>query len=67
MLILKHTDSRQEDVFTVIFVMLFAAQEAGNASGWTPDLAKASAATERVFDFIDVPSEISAPSMDQQK
>jgi ABC-type multidrug transport system fused ATPase/permease subunit len=67
MLIIKHTDAKQEDVFMVIFVMLFASQEAGNATGWTPDLAKASAASERVFDFIDVPSEISAPQMTREK
>ena len=46
--------------------MMFAAQEAGNASGWTPDLAKASAATTRVFDYIDTPSQINALKMDEK-
>lgn len=53
-------------MFTAILVMIFASQEAGNATGWTPDLAKASAAAKRVFDFVDTPSEINAPKMTEQ-
>lgn len=47
--IIKTTDATQQDVSVATFVILFAAVEAGSASGYSPDLAAANVAVDKVF------------------
>lgn len=52
------------DVFMALFVIMFGAIAAGNASGWGPDMGKAKAASKRIFTFIEHPSKINAIAQD---
>ena len=48
------------DVFMSIFVIFFAASNAGHATAHAPDMGKAKAASKRIFTFIENPSKINA-------
>ena len=48
------------DVFMSIFVIFFAASNAGHATAHAPDMGKAKAASKRIFTFIEHPSKINA-------
>ena len=43
-----------------LFVIMFGASNAGNATAWAPDMGKAKAASKRIFTFIKHPSKINA-------
>ena len=49
-----------EDVFMALFVIMFGASNAGNATAWAPDMGKAKAASKRIFTMIKQPSKINA-------
>mmetsp|Transcript_41198 Transcript_41198/g.62686 ORF Transcript_41198/g.62686 Transcript_41198/m.62686 type:complete len:138 (-) Transcript_41198:759-1172(-) len=44
------------DVFSALFAMFFAANQAGMAGAFGPDMAKAAAAAERIFRMVETPS-----------
>jgi len=43
-----------------LFVIMFGASNAGNATAWAPDMGKAKAASKRIFNFIEHPTKINA-------
>ena len=47
-----------EDVFTSIFVIMFGAFAAGQASAFGPDVIRARTSAMKIFKITDVPSEI---------
>ena len=55
-----------QDVITAIFVMFLGANQSGLAAAFGPDMAKASAAAERIFKVIDQPSRINATLIDSE-
>lgn len=63
--VVEKANVKQSDCFVAILSMIYAGKEAGNAAGWSPDIATAAAAVKRVFDYMDTPSEIDALQMDE--
>jgi len=58
--ILEDTDNlNAEDVFTALLAMMFASFQMGSAAAMGPDMGKAGAAAERIFEICDTPSAIS--------
>lgn len=55
------------DVFISLFVIMFAAFQAGTAASQAPDNGKAQAACDSIFKIIDYPSQINAIAMDDDK
>jgi len=51
---------KAENVFMALFVIMFGASNAGNATAWGPDVGKCKAASKRIFTFIKHPSKINA-------
>ena len=43
-----------------LFVIMFGASNAGNATAFGPDMGKAKAASKRIFQFLEHPSKINA-------
>ena len=54
-----------DDVFIALFAIMFGASHMGTAQGFGPDMAKSSAAAERIFKIINHPSPINAIEMDK--
>jgi len=61
----NNPDKNPTDVFTALFCIFFAANQAGMAFGFGPDMAKAAVASERIFKMIKEPSLIDAFTDDE--
>ena len=66
-LMMEHKEVDFLDMFTVLMVLLFAAEALGLAGQGMPDMAKAKAAAYHIFTTLDTPSKIDYMNCGQLK